>query len=235
MSAECVSQLKEATDIPSIRAAVLASLPHAADANVQAARRDAERRLARLKRIVQLVNSTTLAPLTPARQSSHDARKTLLALVRLKRELNEPLTIKEAEKVRKACRDDRCATCNTEDPAFQAICVQWFCECLRRRFEERLENDVINLYAIPQALTEALQRFVDNPYSFWLRENELFYDIPRQMSDTLTTVVEPTKGTTHPTIPTRDMGYEFRMYRSHTNSIRKVINQMRACDAGLRP
>jgi hypothetical protein len=234
--ADAIAQLQEAEDIPTLRAALLASLPHVGDANVQLVRREAEQRLSRLKRIAQIVNSTAnAAPLAPERQTSHDDRLNLLTLVRLKRQLGEALTKGEAERVRKACHDDRCTTCSTEDPRFQSICIQWFCECLCRRFEERLQNDAVNMYQIPAELTAAMQSFVAAPFRFWLFENALFYDIPRQMDEALANVVEPTKKSVHPTDPSRDMGYEFRMYRSHARSIRRVITQLSACDAGLRP
>ena len=233
--ADAIAQLQEAEDIPAIRAALLASSPHVGDANVQLVRREAEQRLSRLKRIEQIVSSTSNAPLAPERQTSHDERLSLLTLVRLKRQLGEALTKRQAKRVREACHDDRCQTCSSEDPRFQSICIQWFCECLSRRFEERLQNDADNMYQIPAELTTAMQRFVAAPFRFWLFENALFYDIPRQMDEALANVVEPTKKSVHPTDPARDMGYEFRMYRSHARSIRRVITQLSACDAGLRP
>ena len=146
---------------------------------------------------------------------------------RLRRGLGIPLETTE-QSMKDICHDNRCTDCTTEAPSYQAICINFFLECLRIRCATWSQFNQVNRYDTlpgwPSDLTVALARYVEIPIRFWLDETWSFYSFGDRLVSHHEPVIKPTE-------VDKDSKAESRLYLSHSKSIQRVILSIRKCDA----
>ena len=220
---KAVQALQAATDAASIRAALLdaARYNNAAHPAVQAAVREAQRLLTRLKRVALLM-PTAPTPLPVERQASHEERMNLLVEIRLKRALGVDTRGTE-RKIKDACRDSRCTQCELS-PTFRAVCMQYLLECIAIRCKTRVSFDVQNGYAIAPDVTAFMQRLAHDPLSAWLDDSATFFALPARLQAEYTRAVVPSMD------GTRRTRKEAGEYRRHATSIAKMVAALRRCE-----
>ena len=225
---EALHRLQEATEVAPLKAAILNASPFNTPAHpeMQVAMEEALRRLSHATRVGQLTISQE-GPIPIERQPSHDERMRLMMEMRLKRSLGMSVAATE-DAMRHMCYDTYCATCASESPKYQAICVNFMLECISVRFSERLQFDRKNKYrklpGFPADLTAAMERYVANPIRFWLHETTLFYTLGDRLVELHGRLIKPSAVGDNAKI-------EARKYGAHVGSIQQVIKNIRKCDA----
>jgi hypothetical protein len=229
-----LARLREATDVESLRSAILAAafLNTPDNPAVQTEMRAAYKRLSRHARMQQLNQAPAdLVEMTPERRKSSDERLRLMIDLKNKQYFDVPLEATE-KAMKDICYDNRCVSCASTTPAYQAICTNFTLDCLRVRITTLLaqskKNGYTHLKGWPSGLTAELERYVSNPSRFWLDETDHFYSLGDRLFALHKPVIKPAG---------RDekSKYEAGQFKVHSRSIQKVIRTFRNCDAGILP
>ena len=230
MAQAAVNAMEEATTVEELTAALEAAAPFAEEVGVDIV--IARERLERLRRYEKLARALVAGPVSPQRQTSHNQRSAMLTEARLKRALGMDTTDID-KRMKDHCYGDKgdgkrpfCLDC-TEGPEYQSLCLHYLLECLRVRISTRLQFDQQNAYAIDPAVTQFMTRYSNDPLRTWLDETASLLTLPDRLDEQYAAVVQPTDD------GTKLKRTEAKLYKSHMDSIRLVIESIGRCDAAV--
>lgn len=226
MAAEAVAALQSASSEAERRAALLQATPFNTDAHpdVQQAVLESSRR----QRRAELLVADMTVDVTPTRQNSHRERMGMLMEAQTRRSLGLDASVLR-EAMNTTCKDFRCPDCASENSSYRSVCLQFMLSCLAVRVQTRLKYDTANAYQIEPAVTQFMQRLVNDPVRVWLEEPAQFESLPDSLDSMYNRFVLPRVG------QDRKSRREARSYRNHAYSIRQIVENISRCERYAPP
>jgi hypothetical protein len=227
MADEAVRALQNAESDAEINAALIRTMPF--DTPTHPAVRDAvaaaqARQLRRRRAAMLTADATQAVPV--ARRDSHRQRVGYLVQAQTNRSMGLDDEILQRA-MKDTCKDFRCPDC-TEGGSYKQVCLNFMLSCLVIRIKTRLFYDQQNHYNIDSGVTQVLQEYVDNPIASFLDDHAFFRKIPDMLDRMYTRVVQHTAVDK----PSHD---EAEQYRTHKDSIRKIVTSILSCEAAAPP